>query len=542
MTAKKWVEAVVAALGRVPQTPEEALRTLGLLLRADPVVKEEFIKEAHAAWVRGGWEVVGDNTPEALVVLAALEEATRRLAERHKWKKGGERRDTVRVIKGQNLWESRIEIMVAPRAPRGKGVFWVEGKTLNQKVLWRAAYEVADGKEITLAAPSRKLAEKAAQMVALRAAKLAVRSGKEQEGSATITMPWGDKVRVLPGDRWEDLSRQEPRIAEALRGLREILEYEHEEDEDVEDSWVHQTRVPVWAIRALLEAQGEELEGVETAYLYDLQEEVLSEFHEEMDVYSEAEWRKRGIVPFPRKNRETWFHRVARFSAPTYEEVLLRWREFRGTRGKKSFFNWGKMFPLLAPLAALEALERKSRDPEQAAMDALHHALKVAARLRLREEWAEVNPLLYLSAEIRHYLQEERERLHFSFSQEDKAILKRYFAALSRGVPEEEARKLLPKALREVLETEFVSAEALLEKGVDPAPQEPDYDTLLLKGKVRELLEDVEALWGPQGVSFVEALMDGAQTPGAIVRSGLPQARAEEILAYLRQELEGWAE
>ncbi len=107
----------------------------------------------------------------------------------------------------------------------------------------------------------------------------------------------------------------------------------------------------------------------------------------------------------------------------------------------------------------------------------------------------------------------------------------------------EEAKRLLPEVLREALEAEAIYSDFFLhELGVDPAPYEPDYDTLLLRRKVEEILGDVRALWGHQGVSFVEALMDGAQVPGAVVRSGIPKAQAEEILAHLRRELEGWAE
>jgi len=85
-----WVERLIAALGGVvPRDPAEVLKVLGNLLRADPAEKARFVEDAHAAWVGGGWAIRGDSSPETRVILMALEEATRRLAEQRRWVRPG---------------------------------------------------------------------------------------------------------------------------------------------------------------------------------------------------------------------------------------------------------------------------------------------------------------------------------------------------------------------------------------------------------------------------------------------------------------------
>ncbi|BDG23752.1 hypothetical protein [Thermus thermophilus] len=125
----------------------------------------------------------------------------------------------------------------------------------------------------------------------------------------------------------------------------------------------------------------------------------------------------------------------------------------------------------------------------------------------------------------------------FRLSERDAQAVREYFAKVALGEQAE-----LPEHLRRVLEEkEYVSADFLRDYGVESA-EEVDYDTFLLRQRVKELLEEVKFLWGDPGLAFVEALMDGATPEGAQIRSGLPRAQAEEILAHLRQELEGWAD
>ncbi len=66
---------------------------------------------------------------------------------------------------------------------------------------------------------------------------------------------------------------------------------------------------------------------------------------------------------------------------------------------------------------------------------------------------------------------------------------------------------------------------------------------LLLRVKVRELVEEIRLVWGEHGVLFVEHLMSGREIPAAqAMTPGLTPAQGEEIVAHLRRELEGWAE
>ncbi len=84
--------------------------------------------------------------------------------------------------------------MATPKRPNKEGVFWFED-ALNQKALWAAAYKVAAGERVLVAARSRRVAERAAHMIAARAAKIAAR---KEEGDF-LTMPWGERVRLFPG-------------------------------------------------------------------------------------------------------------------------------------------------------------------------------------------------------------------------------------------------------------------------------------------------------------------------------------------------------
>ena len=522
-------------LGREPGTPEEALRALGALLRADPAEKREFVEEAHEVWVKGtSWEM-GETSRAAAVFLAALEEATRRLAEANGWKRSRGDRSTIRVT-GDDIWSSKIHVVVTPKKPRGELTFWF-GENLNQKALWAAAYAVARGKEITVAAPSSRIGEKVKRMIATRAARVA-----KVEKGATYLTPWGEEIPLRPGDRWEHPEWYEPRIAEATDCLREVLEEGEEPEEEEERPWPHQTRLPVWAIRAVLEAQGEDLDGVGREYLHLLEREALEALDAltlDADVYYEGDLRKLLGNPHRRRTQAPWYARWARVNVPTYEYVLQAWKDFLEVRGKKEVWHWGKMARLLGPVVANKVVLMGFRDPELAFSHALHHGLKVAQKLRRGKRWARVNPIAVLVHEVAHHLAELRakEQGVFRLSERDAQALREYFAKVARGEKAE-----LPAHLREVLERkEEASTDFLREFGVEPSV-EVDYDLLLLRGKVRETIEEVKLLWGERGLEFVEALMDGADPEGARVRSGLPRAQAEEILAYLRQELEGWAD
>ncbi|RTI35777.1 hypothetical protein [Thermus scotoductus] len=540
MKAERWTKGIRQTLGREPRTPEEALRALGAFLRANPTEKGEFLREAHEVWVRGiSWEI-RDRSPVAVVVLVALEEATRRLAERHGWKRKREDKPAIRVT-GDDVWSQRIRVRVVSN-PRGEGVdFWFSGE-INQKVLWAAAFAVAQGKQICVAVPSSRIGEKVKRMIATRAARVA-----KQSGDKYLT-PWGKEIPLLPGDRWEHPDWDEPRIAEAVRALREILG-ELEEDTEPEGDrgpWAHQTRLPTWAIRAILENQGEDLEGVGWEYLHLLEREALEALDSltlNADVYYEGDLRSLlGHTPRSRRRAKPWFSRWVG-GVPTYGEVLQDWKDFLEVRetkkGDKEIWYWGKMAKNLAPTIAHRVVLMGFGDPEFAFYQTLHHGLKVAQRLRRRKKWAEVNPIAILAYEVAHFLSELRaeEQGLFRLSERDAQALREYFAKLSLGETPE-----LPGHLRRVLEEkEYASTDFLKDYGVEPS-EEVDYDYLILRGKVRELVEEVKLLWGDPGLAFVEALMDGATPKGAEIRSGLPRAQAEEILAHLRQELEGWAD
>ncbi|MCH1927684.1 hypothetical protein L6232_23095, partial [Shewanella sp. C31] len=56
-------------------------------------------------------------------------------------------------------------------------------------------------------------------MIATRAARVA-----KVERGATYLTPWGEEIPLRPGDRWDHPEWYEPRIAEAVRALREVLE------------------------------------------------------------------------------------------------------------------------------------------------------------------------------------------------------------------------------------------------------------------------------------------------------------------------------
>lgn len=540
MKAERWANGIWKVLGREPRTPEEALRALGAFLRANPTEKGEFLREAHEVWVKGAsWEI-RDRSPVAVVVLVALEEATRRLAERHGWKRKREDKPAIRVT-GDDVWSQRIRVRVVSN-PRGEGVdFWFSGE-INQKVLWAAAFAVAQGKQICVAVPSSRIGEKVKRMIATRAARVA-----KQSGDKYLT-PWGKEIPLLPGDRWEHPDWDEPRIAEAVRALREILG-ELEEDTEPEGDrgpWAHQTRLPTWAIRAILENQGEDLEGVGWEYLHLLEREALEALDSltlNADVYYEGDLRSLlGHTPRSRRRAKPWFSRWVG-GVPTYGEVLQDWKNFLEVRetkkGDKEIWYWWKMARHMGAVIAHKVVLMGFRDAEFAFFQALHHSLRVAQKLRKRKKWTEINPIAILAYEVAHFLSELRaeEQGLFRLSERDAQALREYFAKLSLGETPE-----LPGHLRRVLEEEeYASTDFLKDYGVEPS-EEVDYDYLILRGKVRELVEEVKFLWGDPGLAFVEALMDGATPKGAEIRSGLPRAQAEEILAHLRQELEGWAD
>ncbi|RTH05083.1 hypothetical protein CSW47_05845 [Thermus scotoductus] len=132
----------------------------------------------------------------------------------------------------------------------------------------------------------------------------------------------------------------------------------------------------------------------------------------------------------------------------------------------------------------------------------------------------------------------------FRLSRADAQKLRKYFYLREReGLDPIEAgreARLSPELLS-ALQAEDVSGDALVELGVEPR-EEVDYDTYLLRMKVKEVLEVVKRWWGYQGQVFVEALMEGASPEGAMVVAGLTPDSANQIVEFLRAELEGWVE
>jgi len=537
-----WVGRLIAALGGVvPRDPAEVLKVLGNLLRADPAEKARFLEDAYAAWVGGGWAVKGDPSPETRVLLMALEEGTRLVAEQHGWVRPGGAKPRIRVDQ-ENVWRSRIRIVRQAPKPKGEGVFRVGAGGLSDKALWAAAYRVQKGGEVLLVAPSalEGVARKVAQMIARRAAQI------DGGNTPTVRTPYGE-VRLLHGDRWEDLEALEPRLLAAWKILVAAEEdFDETEGEEEARDWAHQTRMNPALIRDLL---GDEVEGVETAYIledHSLVQEALRRLDEkvgdkEFDVYAtSATVRRRG---------NPWWRRfLGRIS--TFGELQEAWASFLEVRGKKEIWRVGRLFRPLALLAAAEALIAEVRDPESAVMEAVEEALAEAKRLRRKEKWNRLNPLLFLAPVIRHKVAEFRVR-EFGvtrISRDEARAVSRYFRLRAKGLePGEAAKKAgLPAHLREAIEggqgSYAVSTDYLRDYGLEPG-EEPDYDTILLRAKVGELIEEVRTIWGEQGVIFVDHLLSGREVPAAqALTPGLTPSRAEEIVAHLRRELEGWAE
>jgi len=538
-----WVGRLLAALGGVvPRDPAEVLRVLGNLLRADPAEERKFIEDAHAAWVGGGWAVKGDPSPETRVLLMALEEGTRLVAEQRGWVRPGGPKPRIRVSE-ENIWQSRIRIV--REAKKGEGVFRVGEGGLSDKALWAAAYRVQKGQEVILVAPPalEGVARKVAQLIARRAAQI------DGGNTPTVKTPHGE-VRLLHGDRWEDPEALEPRLLAAWKILMaaEAEGFEEAEGEEEARDWAHQTRINPALIRDLL---GEEAEGVETAYIledHSLVQEALRRLDEvvgdkEFDVYA---------FPATKRRANPWWKRFLGH-VPTFGELREAWTGFLEVRRKrgKSLGVWrvGKLFRYLTLLAAAEALITEARDPESAVMEAVEEALAEAKRLRRKERWDRLNPLIFLLPVIRSKVAEVRVR-EFGvtrISRDEARAVSRYFRLRAELEPEEAAKKAkLPAHLREAIEggrgSYAVSTDYLRDYGLEPG-EEPDYDTILLRAKVGELIEEVRTIWGEQGVIFVDHLLSGREIPAAqTLTPGLTPSRAEEIVAHLRRELEGWAE
>ncbi|GLV47595.1 hypothetical protein TJA_07650 [Thermus sp. LT1-2-5] len=529
----KWIREVVEALGRAPQTPEEALETLGVLLRANPTKKEEFLADAHRAWVGGGWAIKGDSSPEARVVLMALQEATRRLAAKYGWKK--ERREA-RLLVSSEVAARVVVVSTPPKGVKREGVFWVPQEGLSQKALWAAAYRVAKGERVYLVGP---WASKAKKMVLSKVAKIFAKEAREN----TVKLPWGERVRLLPGDRWEDLEAPEPRIAAAIRELRRYWEEEKGEEEEAEErEWSHQTRVDPWVVKALISSVDPDAEEVELEYFRDLQGEALSildQYALEVDVYtSSGLYRVLGLSRRPRFKREGGWWRVLadvlRYAKPfTFAEVKEVWQE------KRKGWGWEfKVIRLLQPLIAWEVALLGFKDPEHAYSWGLTEGVRIARRLRADK----LNPLVFLVPELRKRLAELRaqEVGVYKLSHREAKAVRRYFGLLKEKTPEE-AAKVLPKELVDALKNTTLSTDLMREVGVEPA-EEMDYNAILLRAKVREVVGDVRAIFGDPGVAFVEALMEGASIEGAQVIAGVGPEIAEEVVAYLRHELAGFAD
>jgi hypothetical protein len=533
---------LLAALGGVvPQDPAEVLKVLGSLLRADPAEKARFVEDAHAAWVGGGWAIRGDSSPETRVILMTLEEATRRLAEQHRWVRPGAPKPRIRVDR-ENVWQSRIQVV--RKAPKGEGVFKVGPNGLFDKALWAAAYRVQKGQEVILVAPPalEGVARTVARMIAHRAAQI------DGGRLATVRTPYGE-VRLLYGDNWEVPEAPEPRLLEAWKTLVAAEEAGWEEEVREVRDWPHQTRVDPALIRNFLEYEGEE---VDIAYLledHSLVQEALGLLDEvvgdkEFNVYAS---------PATVRRRDPWWKGFLG-QVPTFGELKEAWENFLEVRGsgkkRKEVWRVNKMFRYFALLAAAEALIAEARDPESAVMEAVEEALEEAKRMRRKEGWDKLNPLLFLAPVIRCKVAEFRVR-EFGvtrISRDEARAVSRYFRLRAKGVePGKAAKKAgLPTYLLEAIEGGeggyALSTEFLKDFGFEPG-EEPDYDTILLRAKVRELLEEVGLIWGEKGVLFVEHLLSGREVPAAqTLTPGLTPDQAGEIVGYLRQELEGWAE
>jgi len=539
-----WIGRLLAALGGVvPRDPAEVLKVLGNLLRADPAEKDRFIEDAHAAWVGGGWAVKGDPSPEAGVILMALTEATRRLAEKHGWSRPGGPKPRIRVSQ-ENIWLSRIRIV---REAKGEGVFRVGPNGLSDKALWAAAYRVQKGQEVTLVAPPvlEGVARKVAQLIARRAAQI------DGGNTPTVRTPYGE-VRLLHGDRWEDPQDLEPRLWAAWKILvaAETEDFEEAEGEEEPRDWVHQTRVNPVLIRDLLEDEEKEVDIVYLIEDHSFVQETLARLDEvvgdkEFDVYASPSTVRRRGTPW-------WKRFLSR--VPTFGELKEAWEDFLEVRGsgknRREIWKVGKMFRYLSLLAAAEALIAEARDPESAVMEAVEEALEEAKRMRRKEGWDKLNPLLFLAPVIRHKVAEFRVR-EFGVTRicrDEARAVGRYFRLRAKGVePGKAAKKAgLPTHLLEAIEEGrggySLSTEFLKDFGYEPG-EEPDYDTILLRAKVAELIEDIRTIWGEQGVLFVDHLLSGREIPAAqTFTPGLTPGQAEEIVAYLRCELGEWAE
>jgi hypothetical protein len=475
----------------------------------------------------------------------ALEEATHRLAEQHRWVRPGAPKPRIRVSQ-ENVWQSRIRIV--REAKKGEGVFRVGPNGLSDKALWAAAYLVQKGQEVTLVAPPvlEGVARKVAQLIARRAAQI------DGGRFSTVKTPYGE-VRLLHGDNWEALEDLEPRLLAAWRILMAAEAEDFEEAEGEEEArevrdWPHQTRIDSALIRDLLEDEGEEVDIVYILEDHSLVQEALRRLDEvvgdkEFDVYAS---------PATVRRRDPWWRRFLG-QVPTYAELREAWAGFLEVRGegkKREIWKTGKIFRYLTLLAAAEALIAEARDPESAVMEAVEEALAEAKRMRRKEGWDKLNPLLFLAPVIRHKVAEFRVR-EFGvtrISRDEARAVGRYFRLRAKGVePGKAAKKAgLPTHLREAIEEGgggySLSTEFLKDFGYEPG-EEPDYDTILLRAKVAELIEDIRTIWGERGVLFVEHLLSGREVPAAqTLTPGLTPDRAEEIVAYLRCELGGWAE
>jgi hypothetical protein len=383
-----------------------------------------------------------------------------------------------------------------------------------------------------------------AQLIARRAAQI------DGGRIATVRTPYGE-VRLLYGDRWEALELPEPRLLEAWKILvaAEAENFEEAEEREEVGEWIHQTRVNPTLIRDFL---GEEAEEVEISYLledHSFVQEVLGLLDEvvgnkEVDIYAP--------ISSPRRWDPWWKKFLGQ--VPTIGELKEAWENFLEVRGsgkkRKEVWRVNKMFRYLTLLAAAEALIAEARDPESAVMEAVEEALEEAKRMRRKEGWDRLNPLLFLAPVIRCKVAEFRVR-EFGvtrISRDEARAVGRYFRLRAEGVGPEEAAKRakLPAHLREAIEGGeggyALSTEFLKDFGFEPG-EEPDYDMILLRAKLKELIEEVRLIWGGQGVLFVEHLLSGREIPAAqALTPGLTPDRAREIVGYLRQGLEGWAE
>lgn len=473
---------------------EEALAILGRVLRADQALRTEFLRWAEEAYC-ARWTPPRPTSREEAVAFAALDEAIRRLSEQRGWRR--ERKAEPQVL---GLEEAKAQEILG-RIKTGRppqGAFYLRGNP-SPKALKAAAKRLISGGEIYVPRLTPEMRKLILSVVAEELASR--RSGPK------VKTPWGEELPLLPGDRWEDPEAVESRIQRAHEVLRELVieaEAEAFAEAEVEDTtgWQHEVRLNArWFAQAYRRATGEEVSDLFTLW-------ALLEDPEAMRIASEA-GAEYGSVRV-RKTYPEWYPKareLLRRNVPTYEQI-------RGALPERLLY-WSE------PLALALALQANLRDPLSGAQEVLW----LWAR-RLSSSRYDINPLIFLEAEGRKLLMELRLKEKGRLTDREVRTVRRALALAYEG-KEEEVRSLLEEE-----ELEWVlQGEASLEEAGEGVATEIDYDTLVLRRKIKELRQEVKLLYGEEGLLVMEALIEGVtMDPG------------HPVVQYLREELSGWVE